>query len=385
MTDHHSPSPENEQEQEFYPVEPRYHPINKVIRKIYDFLASARLAMVLLVSILVCCVTGVTVWRGTEAGRVIFGTIWFNFILVLLVVNVACCFFGRIWRRRITIVSFGMILFHISFVTILLGVVYNSLFYFRGLIRITEGEVLASDDLQSYDQIETGRFFSISRFKGSTSLLRVHTGFKVDGEDKRVAYEVMVGNGADSKKGLIFTTNKLSHHGVDYFNDREGYSLLLILSDRMGRNVYGGHLPLQSIRLKDGGFKYTTGYKDGEIVRQSPILFPAPPEKPLMAVQAEYIVSKFRERGGEASFLVYQLDQQGAPNYDRRLAEDVAPIGVQVPVGEYFLNAAEVRYWVGITVRYEPGKPFVLASLWMGLAGMIITTGGRMARSRRKA
>jgi len=34
-------------------------------------------------------------------------------------------------------------------------------------------------------------------------------------------------------------------------------------------------------------------------------------------------------------------------------------------------------------VRYEPGKPIVLTSLWVGLAGMIITTAGRMMRSSR--
>ena len=40
---------EMEQEPEHFPVEPRYHPIHKITRKIYDSLASARLAMVLLV------------------------------------------------------------------------------------------------------------------------------------------------------------------------------------------------------------------------------------------------------------------------------------------------------------------------------------------------
>ena len=169
MTDIHIP-PEAEAENESYPIEPRYHPIHKIPRKIYDFLASAKLAMALLVIILACCVAGVTVWRGLEAGRVIFGTVWFNSILVLLVLNIACCFFGRIWGRRVTIVSFGMILFHLSFVVMLLAIVYNSLFYFRGTIRVTEGESIPSGDPLSYDLVAKGRFFSYSRLKGETSL-----------------------------------------------------------------------------------------------------------------------------------------------------------------------------------------------------------------------
>jgi hypothetical protein len=212
----------------------------------------------------------------------------------------------------------------------------------------------------------------------------MHTGYKVDNTDKRAAYEVAVGEGANSTKGIIYITHKLSHRGFDYFNDREGYSLLLLLSDRQGREVYGGHIPLQSIRQKDGSFKYSTGYRDGETVKQDVILFPSSPEKPSMALQLGYVLSKLKERAGEAEFTVFPLDQDGKPVFGKPVAEGKAPIGGQFTAGEYHLSAAEVRYWVGMTVRYEPGQPIVLASLWAGLAGMLITTIGRMLRGRRK-
>src|SRR5574340_583102 len=120
-------NPEPEDGNGPYPLGPRYHPIHKIPRQIYNFLASSKLAMALLIIILGCCLLGVTVWRGGAAGKLIFATLWFNGLLVLLVINVACCFFGRIWRRRLTVVSFGMILFHLSFVFILLAIVYNRL------------------------------------------------------------------------------------------------------------------------------------------------------------------------------------------------------------------------------------------------------------------
>ncbi len=378
------PPADDESEQEKFPVEPSYHPIHKITRIMYDFLASARLAMALLVAILACCVVGVTVWRGTEAGRMIFGTIWFNALLVLLVLNVACCFFGRVWRRRITLVSFGMILFHLSFVAILMGVVYNSLFYFRGMIRLTEGEALPSGDQRSYENIVKGRFFSFSHFQGETALIKMHSGYKISGEDKRAAYEISVGESANRKQGIIYITNKLTHQGVDYFNDREGYSLLLILSDRQGRVLYGGHLPLQSIRQGDESFRYSTGYRDGEKIIPEPVLFPSPPEKPLMAMQVEYLPSKLQERAGDVQFKLFPLDSQGVSPIIKPYADEKAPIGQPVAVGEYVLSAPEVRYWVGMAVQYEPGKPIVLTSLWAGLAGMIITTLGRMLRGRKK-
>lgn len=374
--------PESEGENESFPVEPHYHPIHKIPRKIYDLLASARLAMALLIIILACCLLGVTVWRETEAGRLIFGTLWFNGLLVLLVINIACCFFGRIWGRRLTVVSFGMILFHLSFVVILLAIVYNSLFYFRGLIRLTEGEVLPSSDLQSYDTVDKGRFFNFRRLQGETSLINMHTGYKVSGEDKRAAYEVAVGEAHNRTQGMIYITHKLTHGGVDYFSDREGYSLLIMLSDKNGQELYGVHVPLQSITLGKDRIEYSTGYIANSEVNKDVVPFPAPPERPFFALLTEYMPSKLKERGGDVRFQVFSLDEKGFPKRDKPLAEGKAAVGESFTAGEYLLTVKEVRYWVGMSVRYEPGQPLVLASLWIGLAGMIITTVGRMVRGK---
>lgn len=374
--------PEAEPDNEVFPVEPRYHPVHKIPRKIYDFFASAKLAMVLLVIILACCLTGVTILRGERAWSLIFNSLWFNSLLVLLVVNVACCFFGRIWHRKLTLITFGMILFHLSFVAILGGIIYNSLFYFRGNIRLTEGEVLPSGDPQSYDLIDKGRFFSFARLKGETSLVKMHLGYKVAGEDKRAAYEVAVGEGGDKKQGIIYITHKLTHKGFDYFNDKEGYSLLVTLSNKQRQDLYGAHLPLQSILQKDGSYLYTTGYKEGGLAKADAILFPVPPEKPRFAMQMVYQPSKLKERGGDVALLLFAIDEKGMLKSDKPVAEGKASIGEQIAAGEYVLSAKEVRYWVGMLVRYEPGKPIVLASLWVGLAGMIITTIGRMRKGK---
>lgn len=378
MTEHKD-IPEIDQELEQYPVEPRYHPIHKIPRKIYDFLASSKLAMTLLVAILASCVAGVTVLRGDRAWALVFNTLWFNGLLVLLVINVACCFFGRVWRRKLTLVSFGMILFHLSFVAMFLGIVYNSLFLFRGSIRLTEGEVLRSADPQSYDKIQTGRFFSFSRLKGETTLIRMHANYKVGSEDKMAAYEVAVGEGTTRKQDIIYITQKLTHRGVDYLNDSEGYSLLVVLSDKGGKELYGAHLPLQSMRQGDGSYRYTLGYTHEGIVHESILKFPQPPGRPLFDLQVVYEPSKLVERAGGAQFQLYPLGSTGAKPF----AEGKIPIGERFDVGEYALSAKEVRYWVVMTVRYEPGKPIVLASLWVGLAGMLLTTVGRMIRSRK--
>lgn len=377
MTDNLPPA-EDKPENETFPVEPRYHPVNRVARGIYDFLASARLAMALLVVILACCVVGVTVWREAEAGRKIFATLWFNGILVLLVVNVACCFFGRIWGRRITVISLGMILFHLSFVAVFLGIVFNSLFCFRGIIRLTEGETLVNNDPASYDSYDKGRFFRFDRLRGNTTLVRMHTGYKVDGKDKQVAYEVVVGEGADVRQSMVYVTNKLDYHGVSYFREKDGFSPLVSLSDRLGNELYAALLPIQSFKQKDNAFLYTTGSRE----KPGLVPFPHPPVTPRLAMQLTYLPSKLKERAGTVHFSLYPLDASGLPLPEKSFAEGKAAVGETFDAGMYRLSAKEIRYWAAMMVRHEPGKPVILASLWVGLAGMVITTAGRMLRGR---
>lgn len=364
---------------ETFPLEPRYHPVNRVARKIYDGLASSKLAMALLVVILVCCVVGVTVFRGQPANARIFNTIWFNALLVMLVINVACCFFGRVWGKRVTVVSFGMILFHLSFVTMFLGVVYNSLFYFRGNIRMTEGETLPNDDPQSYDLVDPGRFFRYSRLKGDTSLITMHAGYKVDGKDKRVAYEVEVGEGAKRKREIIYITKCLKYDGVKYFRDREGYSLLVILSDKLGKELYGAFLPFQSYRQPDNSFRYALGTKEND----GGTYFPQNTPNPLFNLQMTYKPSQLKERSGNVDFQLLPYSAEGVKQADTVLAKGSAAIGELFSAGDYMLTAREVRYWVSMRVTYEPGQPIILSSLWAGLAGMIISTIGRMIRGKR--
>ncbi|MFZ4858148.1 MAG: hypothetical protein ACOYL3_17300 [Desulfuromonadaceae bacterium] len=362
-----------------FPIEPRFHPVNRIVRRVYDCFASSKLAMTLLVSILLCCIVGVTFYRGVRAGEMIFGTLWFNALLVLLVVNVACCFFGRIWHRKLTLITFGMILFHLSFVSILGGVVYNSLFYFRGTIRLTEGETLPNGEKQSYDIFDHGRFFNFSRLKGETTLLKMHKGYKIKGDDKRVAYEIAVGEGRAKKKGLLYITNPFEYNEFSYFSDKEGYSLLIVLSGKEGKDIFGAYIPLQSIKQKNNSYLYTTGSKEGP----GSFPFPQGEVKPLVGMQVSYLPSQLKERGGDALFQVWPLNADGTP-VKKPVATEKVAIGETIAAGGYFVAAREVRYWVAMVVRYEPGKPIILASLWVALAGMVITTFGRMFKKGGK-
>lgn len=357
---------------------PKGRPVT-IWRKIYKFLTSAQLAMALLVAILLCCVVGVTLIRDTRAWELIFSTLWFNSLLVMLIVNVAFCFFGRIWGRKLTLISLGMILFHLSFVTMFAGIIYNSFFYFRGTLRLTEGETLPNGQLQSYDFTERGRFFDFSRLKGETTLVKMQTGYMVYGEDKRAAYEVAIGEGSSKKQEIIYITKHLDYRGFRYFPDKEGYSVLTILHDKQGRELYGAFVSLQSLKQKDDAYLYTTGTKQGP----GSFIFPQDPLKPIFALQVAYHPKPKKERTGDVSFQVWPLDKSGVPQEEKPVATGKVAVGALFDAGDYVLSVKEIRYWVGMNVRYDPGLPIVLTSLWVGLFGVTLTTLARIFGKRK--
>jgi hypothetical protein len=355
-----------------------HNPAQKMFGKLYDFFASAKLALALLIVILLVCILSATFLSGEKAVKYVFSSFWFNSLLILLVINIACCFSGRILRRRLTIVSFGMILFHISFVTLLLGVVYNSLFYFRGTIRLTEGETLRSGDVNSYDKFEHGRFFSFLRVRGETGLITVHHNYKVGAENKRAAYEIAVGEGGAKKNGIIYVTHNLAHKGFTYYPDAEGYSLFVMLADASGKDIYGAHIPLQSLKQKNGSVVYATGSKEGA----SPFPFPQQHIQPFMGLLLGFVPSAALDRTGRVDYKAYPLVGDDFKIGDEPILEGHVKSGESFSAFNHGFAVREVRYWVTMTVRHEPGKPIVLASLCVCLLGMTITATVRMFRRR---
>jgi cytochrome c biogenesis protein ResB len=335
----------------------------------HSLLVSPKLAIALLVVVLGCCVVGVTFVRGRRATELIFSSLWFNSLLVLLAVSSATAFFSRIWKRKLTLVSAGMIVFHLSFAAMLGGIAYNRLFFFDGVMRLTEGETLPNGRPDSYDQFVAGRFFDPSTLRGETTLLRMHRDYKVDGQNKRAAYEIAVSDGDALLRRVIYVTEYLDFEGVRFFCQKEGYSVLLVMSEGDGREIFGAHLPLQSLPMKDGGRVYATGTSTA----MEPI--PFPPDRPRAALQLQYRPNTVVDREGEVTLDVWPLQPDGKPG--ERHGGTVV-VGAELALGGLRLSPREVRFWVGMNVRHDPGLWVVLSSLTLGLVGVVLTFVGRL-------
>lgn len=345
-------------------------------QRAYGLLTSPKLAIGILVVVLGCCVVGVTVYREAAAGEVIFSTLWFNGLLVLLAVSSAAAFFSRIWKRKASLVQAGMIIFHLSFLAVLGGVVVNSLFHFKGVLRLTEGETLPNGQAESYDQVEYGRFFDPAWLTGETTLVKMHTGYKVDGDDKRAAYEIAVGEPGDTTTGVIYVTRDLEHDGVRYLCSKEGYSVLVVMTDPDGKDLYGVHVPLQSYRQADGSYLYAAGTQ----VEAAAFEYPQPPEHPRGTLRVGYWPG-VEPRSGQVSL---ELRPHGPAGVLAAEKKALLPVGGLLDLGDFKLSPREIRYWVGMDVRYDPGLNTSLAGLCFGLLGMVLTFAGRLRQGGAK-
>ncbi len=402
---------------EAQPPVPGKRPPPSLGRRAFQVISSPRLAIALLIVVLACCVVGVTVFTPEPAWRLIFNTVWFNALLSLLAMSSGLTFFGRIWGRKLTLISVGMIVFHVSFTAMLGGVVFNSLFHFRGVLRLTEGESLPNGLPESYDTIEMGRFFDFARLRGETTLLAMHRDYKVDGQDKRAAYEIAVGDGADKVTATIYMTQNLDHDGVRYLVSKEGYSLGVILHDRKGEELYAAMVPLQSLPKGKDAYLYTTG----SATAPGFFMFPPPPAQAALLLQVGYVPDQKQDRAGQVEFFTWPASEKGkehgtptgsehgaatgsehgtptgsehgtATGSEHQAVKGAADpaaagkveVGGTFDAGDYKLEAREVRYWVGMTVRRDPGLMVILTSLWAGLAGMTMTFAGRIWQDAKR-
>jgi hypothetical protein len=205
----------------------------------------------------------------------------------------------------------------------------------------------------------------------------MHTDYKVDGANKRAAYQVLVRDGAERSEGIIYVTEYLDFRGVRFFCLKEGYSILLVMSDLAGPEICGAHVPLQSYRQEPRGYRYASGNADGPLA----FPFPPPPEQPRVGVQMSYTPGQV-ERQGLVGLQVHLLAPTGSPG---TVKSGEVPVGGSFDVGPIRLEPREVRYWVGMNVRYDPGLVVILTSLCCGLGGMVVTLVGRLRQgSTRK-
>jgi hypothetical protein len=220
----------------------------------------------------------------------------------------------------------------------------------------------------------------------------MHREYKVEGQDKRAAYEIEVGEGGSKTRAIIYMTQNLDAGGVRYLVAKEGYSLGVVLKDAKGSELYAAMVPLQSQAKGAGAILYTTG----SAMEPGSFPFPPPPATAALQLQLAYVPAEQQDRAGTVELTVWPpVDPgahqaatstgAGAGEHVAMLTSGKVPVGGTLEVGQHQLLASEVRYWVGMTVRRDPGLLVILSSLWAGLAGMTMTFVGRIIQDGKRS
>ena len=356
-----------------------------MFNKIVSLLWSTKVALVLLVLIFVSCVAGVIL--PDAAGKdLVFHSLWFNLLLVLLILNIVFCIVTRTHVLRLS--QLGATIFHLGLVALCAGVVYDQLFFFEGAIHLTEGETLNCAEPANYDWAKKGRFFQAPKLQelGELYLHKLHIDYSADGKKRGVANELAVGEDVQTgRMRIIYVTRPLNYKGFEFYRvENDGYSPLFVLRDRRGMELHGNYAPLQSIKQKDGTFIYRSGSA------AAPGSFNFPQDASLPAVfklQAEYHPDKIKKTAGEVSFQVWGIKPGAPEEASEELFKGKAAFGERVKVGDYFLSMDEVHYWTTINVHYSPGLTLIFGSFWIAFGGLILTlalkTAGMRARKAR--
>ena len=351
-----------------------------MLNKIFSPFWTTRVALVLLVLIFLSCVVGASL-PPALGKEIVFSSLWFNLLLILLIVNIVFCIFKRIKILRLSLI--GTTVFHLGLVLLFIGVVYDQLFFLEGAIRLTEGETLSCAERASYDSVKMGRFFKTQKLKdlGEIYFHKFHLSHFAEGRDWGAAYEIAVGEDVQQeRKKIIYVNHPLKYKGFEFYRDKEGYSPLFVLRDSLGRVLYGAYAPLQSIERKDGTYLY----RSGSAVAPGSFNFPQDPKiPPILRLQTTYYPDQKKKRAGEVFFQVWQ-SSPGSPGHitkgEKELFKGKAALGERVKAGDFFLSMEEVRYWTSMNVIYRPGLVIIFSSFWIVCGGAILTIIFKMAK-----
>ena len=110
-----------------------------LLRKMYHFFSSVKLAIPVMISLLICSVIGTIIesrYNAEYAGLVIYKSWWFLLILLLLGVNITLATVTRLpWKKR----HLGFLVTHLGMITLLVGSVLTMKFGLDGTMQIVEG------------------------------------------------------------------------------------------------------------------------------------------------------------------------------------------------------------------------------------------------------
>lgn len=278
----------------------------------------------------------------------------------------------------------GSLLFHTSFLVLLVGMSVGKLFGFSGQVAVVEGERFSETHV-SYDSITEGRWFG-ERHRGFTVVLdRFDVDWYENGVPRRFASTVRVVEGERVVRSAVVEVNHpLSREGVNVFQLAWGWAPQIRVSQR-GRVLYDGPTVLLPESGTWGGAVKVPGVKplqmgldlaffaDPEILSGGSVREASPRPRNPVVVFEEYRGDLRLDRAQS----VYRLDMSGLAPAGRGIVRPGETVALADGVEVSFISLGQYSVF---QVASNPGAPVLLGAVVLMMAGLIPSLYGSRRR-----
>jgi hypothetical protein len=291
---------------------------------------------------------------------------YFFIVLGLLAVNLAAGNIRRfrsVYRAERSLLKarhLGSIVFHLSLLVIMLGIILNYLYRFEGVFSLTEGQTLAEGE-SDYFRIFRGPLYEDDFGRFSVALETLHPAYPVDDDYTEAAsMTVQTDVSQTALSAVIMPGQPLQWRDLEFhMGSKSGYSPELVLSDSAGNRLFASFVRLAT-RKAEGHQRF----------RDFLIL----PDHGL-----KITIEAFPE-GVDLSSTTFRVT---AEDESATLCDSTAALGETIICGPYDLTIPRLRRWCYISVVESPFLTQVFVGFWTALAGMTIGFAARLTVGRK--
>jgi hypothetical protein len=291
----------------------------------------------------------------------------FFILLGLLAVNLAVGNikrFRNIFKTERTLLKarhLGSILFHLSLLLILAGVILNYLYKFEGFFALTEGQS-GQDNSAGYFHVLKGPFYKGTEDRFGLKLIRFDPYHAIENATTKAA-EISIrwahNRKADTVKLMTnfpYKKNNLEFH----YGLISGFSPELILSDENNEKIFGGFVRLATRKIEGRG------------INRDFVIIPELNWKTELEIIESDIVN------GTYVLNIKVADQ------DNILYDEMVRVGESFNIGEYDISIPRMRRWCYIIVVESPYLNLVFTGFWLALSGLAIGLIPRVMGAKRR-
>ncbi|HWI54209.1 MAG TPA: cytochrome c biogenesis protein ResB, partial [Desulfobacteria bacterium] len=241
----------------------------------------------------------------------------------------------------------GSLIFHLSFIVILAGIVLSVYYGFYGSLLITEGQKLNLNSMESYVEINRRPLGGVSLDDLEVNLKKFERIYQNGKFTDYIATTELFSAGYKIENPQVKVNQPLKFRGTKLVLDQYGYAPLFTIRDKSGTIIQEAYFNLKvlttvqtdSISLPDGKTVNLRFFPDFEKKGQNVRTKSEFPQNPVF-------VTKWDQNKG----LLF--------------------LGKSLQVGDWEITFSNLSYWVLFRVAKDPGEPVIYIGFLISLAGI---------------